>query len=147
MHTEVQMCSQAIVNSVSIPFMWHRRPISRCMQQSVTTKQLQASYEFLVSVGHLLLRGRQDFRDFLLIYNRMTEMCFKQCVNNLNYRELTNDESVCVERCVSKSISVNHKMMSIYMEVQPEFINRSLQNAQQQMAPEQPQQTEAQNPS
>lgn len=33
-----------------------------------------------------------QFRDFLLIYNRMTEMCFKECVNNLNYRDLTPQE-------------------------------------------------------
>ncbi|KAK8766886.1 hypothetical protein V5799_006333 [Amblyomma americanum] len=34
----------------------------------------------------------RNFRDFLLIYNRMTETCFRHCVNNLNYRDLTPDE-------------------------------------------------------
>uniref|UniRef100_A0A6M2CNE5 Mitochondrial import inner membrane translocase subunit n=1 Tax=Rhipicephalus microplus TaxID=6941 RepID=A0A6M2CNE5_RHIMP len=73
----------------------------------------------------------RNFRDFLLIYNRMTEMCFRQCVNNLNYRELTPDESQCVDHCAGKTINVNHRMMSVYMEVQPEMMKRSIEAQQQ----------------
>ncbi|XP_037568949.1 mitochondrial import inner membrane translocase subunit Tim10 B [Dermacentor silvarum] len=73
----------------------------------------------------------RNFRDFLLIYNRMTETCFRHCVNNLNYRDLTPDESQCVDRCAGKAISVNHRMMSIYMEVQPEMMKRSIEAQQQ----------------
>ncbi|XP_075544892.1 translocase of inner membrane 9b [Dermacentor variabilis] len=73
----------------------------------------------------------RNFRDFLLIYNRMTETCFRHCVNNLNYRDLTPDESECVDRCAGKAISVNHRMMSIYMEVQPEMMKRSIEAQQQ----------------
>uniref|UniRef100_A0A3Q0S0D5 Mitochondrial import inner membrane translocase subunit n=1 Tax=Amphilophus citrinellus TaxID=61819 RepID=A0A3Q0S0D5_AMPCI len=31
-------------------------------------------------------------RDFLLVYNRMTEICFQRCTSNFNYRHLTMDE-------------------------------------------------------
>lgn len=33
-----------------------------------------------------------QLRDFLLVYNRMTELCFRHCVSNLNYRLLTRRE-------------------------------------------------------
>ncbi|KAK3550062.1 hypothetical protein QTP86_019161, partial [Hemibagrus guttatus] len=33
-------------------------------------------------------------RDFLLVYNRMTEICFQRCTNNFNYRNLTMDEVI-----------------------------------------------------
>lgn len=42
-----------------------------------------------VSVRHLRLF---QLRDFLLVYNRMTELCFRHCVSNLNYRLLTGSE-------------------------------------------------------
>ncbi|KAK3521777.1 hypothetical protein QTP70_018302 [Hemibagrus guttatus] len=34
----------------------------------------------------------RNLRDFLLVYNRMTEICFQRCTNNFNYRNLTMDE-------------------------------------------------------
>ncbi|XP_065535097.1 mitochondrial import inner membrane translocase subunit Tim10 B isoform X1 [Lathamus discolor] len=34
----------------------------------------------------------RSLRDFLLVYNRMTELCFRHCVCNLNYRLLTGRE-------------------------------------------------------
>lgn len=33
-----------------------------------------------------------QLRDFLLVYNRMTELCFQRCVSNLNYRTLAREE-------------------------------------------------------
>lgn len=33
-----------------------------------------------------------QLRDFLLVYNRMTEVCFQRCSSNFNYRNLTMDE-------------------------------------------------------
>ncbi|XP_074996668.1 mitochondrial import inner membrane translocase subunit Tim10 B isoform X2 [Calonectris borealis] len=37
----------------------------------------------------------RSLRDFLLVYNRMTELCFRHCVSNLNYRLLTGREPPC----------------------------------------------------
>ncbi|XP_067888859.1 mitochondrial import inner membrane translocase subunit Tim10 B isoform X2 [Heterodontus francisci] len=31
----------------------------------------------------------RNLRDFLLVYNKMTESCFNKCVTNLNYRTVT----------------------------------------------------------
>ena len=43
----------------------------------------------------------------------------------------------CVENCAQKHINVNHKIMKLYMEIQPEFVNRKMEEAnrlQQQLA-------------
>lgn len=39
-----------------------------------------------------MTRASPQLRDFLLVYNRMTEFCFRHCVCNLNYRLLTGRE-------------------------------------------------------
>ncbi|XP_021239425.1 mitochondrial import inner membrane translocase subunit Tim10 B isoform X1 [Numida meleagris] len=35
----------------------------------------------------------RSLRDFLLVYNRMTELCFRRCVSDLGYRLLSRRES------------------------------------------------------
>ncbi|XP_067132632.1 mitochondrial import inner membrane translocase subunit Tim10 B [Centruroides vittatus] len=81
----------------------------------------------------------RNFKDFLLIYNKMAELCFNHCVYNMNQRDLTTEEVDCVNKCASKSIHINHKLMSIYMEVQPEIVNKRIEeaNLQAQLANEQ----------
>ncbi|CAN8012966.1 unnamed protein product [Ixodes pacificus] len=54
-------------------------------------------------------------------------------------------QSSCVEHCVGKSINVNHRMMAIYMEVQPEMMKHALE-AQQQQQQQQEQQQQKQQP-
>ena len=43
--------------------------------------------------------GLRNFKDFLSIYNQMSEMCFNRCVINLNHRQLTEEErNLCASR-------------------------------------------------
>ncbi|XP_065199935.1 mitochondrial import inner membrane translocase subunit Tim10 B [Planococcus citri] len=78
----------------------------------------------------------RNFKDFLQIYNKMTENCFLHCTNILSDRERSSDEIWCVDHCAQKHINVNHKIMKLYMEIQPEFTQRKIEEAnkiQQQM--------------
>lgn len=34
-----------------------------------------------------------------------------------------------MENCAQKHINVNHKVMKLYMEIQPEFMNRKMEEA------------------
>lgn len=47
-----------------------------------------------------------QLRDFLLVYNRMTESCFQRCSSNFNYRNLTMDEVGVLE--ISDNLSPFH---------------------------------------
>ncbi|XP_060119774.1 mitochondrial import inner membrane translocase subunit Tim10 B isoform X1 [Heteronotia binoei] len=46
----------------------------------------------LPAAQHQHQQQLRSLRDFLLVYNRMTELCFQRCVCNLNYRALAREE-------------------------------------------------------
>lgn len=48
-------------------------------------------------------------------------------------------QTVCVDRCVGKHVSVNHKIMSVYSEVQPIYMQRRIDEMTQQMEAQQQQ--------
>lgn len=60
----------------------------------------------------------RNLKDFLTLYNKVTELCFSRCVDNLNQRELGGQEDVCVDRCVTKFARFNQNMMKVYVDVQ-----------------------------
>ncbi|KAJ8402299.1 hypothetical protein AAFF_G00371640 [Aldrovandia affinis] len=68
----------------------------------------------------------RNLRDFLLVYNRMTEICFQRCTSNLNYRNLTMDEEHCVDSCAGKLIRSNHRLMGTYVQLLPALVQRRL---------------------
>ncbi|XP_018339897.1 PREDICTED: mitochondrial import inner membrane translocase subunit Tim10 B-like [Trachymyrmex septentrionalis] len=69
----------------------------------------------------------RNFKDFLLLYNQISEMCFKKCANTFLSREITSDEELCINNCVQKYIYTNHKMMEIFMEVQPRMVHKRIE--------------------
>jgi len=69
----------------------------------------------------------RNFRDFLTIYNQISESCFTRCVNTFQTRDLTDIENQCVEQCTNKNVRVNHKVMAIYMEVQPLIVQKRIE--------------------
>ncbi|XP_015924643.1 mitochondrial import inner membrane translocase subunit Tim10 B isoform X2 [Parasteatoda tepidariorum] len=73
-------------------------------------------------------------KDFLYIYNKMAETCFNQCIENFNGRQLTPTEESCIEKCSSKGVAVNHRLMMSYMEIQPEIMNKRVEEMQKQQA-------------
>ncbi|KAM6099948.1 mitochondrial import inner membrane translocase subunit Tim10 B [Theristicus caerulescens] len=66
----------------------------------------------------------RSLRDFLLVYNRMTELCFRHCVSNLNYRLLTGREESCLDSCAAKLVHANHRLMSAYVALMPSIMQR-----------------------
>ncbi|XP_053297612.1 mitochondrial import inner membrane translocase subunit Tim10 B [Pleuronectes platessa] len=68
----------------------------------------------------------RNLRDFLLVYNRMTEACFQRCSSNFNYRNLTMDEERCLDSCAGKLIRSNHRMMGAYVQLMPRMMQRRM---------------------
>ncbi|XP_062423560.1 mitochondrial import inner membrane translocase subunit Tim10 B [Rhea pennata] len=66
----------------------------------------------------------RSLRDFLLVYNRMTELCFRRCISNLNYRVLTRPEEICLDSCAGKLVHSNHRLMSAYVALMPSIVQR-----------------------
>ncbi|KAG7261378.1 hypothetical protein CRUP_036092, partial [Coryphaenoides rupestris] len=76
----------------------------------------------------------RNLRDFLMVYNRMTEICFQRCTSNFNYRNLTMDEDRCVDNCAGKLIRSNHRLMGTYVQLMPKMVQRRVDEMQSKAA-------------
>ncbi|XP_053957815.1 mitochondrial import inner membrane translocase subunit Tim10B [Anastrepha ludens] len=69
----------------------------------------------------------RNLKDFLTLYNKVTELCFSRCVETLYERDLTDSENTCIDRCVVKFARFNQKMMNVYVEVQSDINQKRIQ--------------------
>ncbi|XP_059819498.1 mitochondrial import inner membrane translocase subunit Tim10 B [Hypanus sabinus] len=76
----------------------------------------------------------RNLRDFLLVYNKMTESCFNKCVTNLNYRNLTHIEETCISGCAGKQICTNHRLMSAYIQLMPSIVQKRMADLEKKAA-------------
>jgi len=72
----------------------------------------------------------RNFKEFLEIYNRTTERCFRDCVVDLNQRDLTVDEDKCLDECTTKLTKFNHRLLSTFMVEQPLIIQKKIETAE-----------------
>ncbi|XP_045204087.2 mitochondrial import inner membrane translocase subunit Tim10 B-like [Mercenaria mercenaria] len=63
-------------------------------------------------------QNARNMKDFLELYNKLTEMCFQRCISNFNNRGLSSDEDTCVGRCVDRYVKFNQRLMLTFMEFQ-----------------------------
>lgn len=75
----------------------------------------------------------RQFKDFLYLYNHISETCFNFCISGFNTRDLSKAETACIDRCVGKHVSVNHRIMAVYAEVQPIYMQKRLDEMNKQM--------------
>merc|ERR1712189_4640 len=61
----------------------------------------------------------QNYREFILLYNKIAEKCFNNCVTNFNEKKLSDLEVDCAEKCSGKMVNVNHRLMSVFMQIGP----------------------------
>ncbi|XP_021239460.1 mitochondrial import inner membrane translocase subunit Tim10 B isoform X6 [Numida meleagris] len=92
----------------------------------------------------------RSLRDFLLVYNRMTELCFRRCVSDLGYRLLSRREERCLDGCAGKLVRANHRLMGAYVALMPAIVQRRaarLEDGAERTAPEGPEAPAAPDPS
>lgn len=63
----------------------------------------------------------------------MTEMCFLHCADNFFTRELTTEESNCLDKCVFKFSNVNQRVMAAYVHDQAIINERRMKEMEQQV--------------
>lgn len=74
-----------------------------------------------------------QFKDFLQLYNKLTEKCFLHCADNLFTRELSTEESNCLDKCVIKFSNVNQRVMNAYVHDQAIINERRMKEMEEQM--------------
>lgn len=63
----------------------------------------------------------------------MTEMCFTHCADNFFSRELSTEESSCLDKCVLKFSNVNQRVMSAYVHDQAIINERRMKEMEEQV--------------
>jgi len=58
------------------------------------------------------------FRDFLYSYNRLSELCFVDCVWDLTSRTIRDQEDTCAVNCAEKFLKVNQRISQRFQEFQ-----------------------------
>ncbi|XP_001121893.2 mitochondrial import inner membrane translocase subunit Tim10B-like [Apis laboriosa] len=76
----------------------------------------------------------RNMKDFQLLFNQMSETCFKTCVNTFMSRDISTEEVQCIENCSGKHINANHKIMEIFMDVQRTIALKNVEEFQKAQA-------------
>lgn len=92
-----------------------------------------SAHTFLPKINKISCEFCFQFRDFLQLYNKLTELCFQHCADNFFNRQLSPEETTCLDRCVNKFSGVNARVMSSYVEFQTEINTRRMKEMETQM--------------
>lgn len=58
------------------------------------------------------------FRDFLTSYNKLSEVCFIDCISDFTSRDLKTKEEKCAVNCMEKYLKMNQRVSQRFQEYQ-----------------------------
>ncbi|XP_073981051.1 translocase of inner membrane 9 [Rhodnius prolixus] len=60
----------------------------------------------------------KSFRDFLLSYNKLSEVCFVDCISDFTSRTIKPNEEKCALNCTEKYLKMNQRISQRFQEFQ-----------------------------
>ncbi|CAD6228068.1 GSCOCG00006337001-RA-CDS [Cotesia congregata] len=60
----------------------------------------------------------KSFRDFLTSYNKLSEVCFIDCISDFTSRDLKSKEEKCAVNCMEKYLKMNQRVSQRFQEYQ-----------------------------
>ncbi|XP_076168798.1 translocase of inner membrane 9 [Ptiloglossa arizonensis] len=58
------------------------------------------------------------FRDFLASYNKLSEICFIDCITDFSARDVKAKEETCALNCMQKYLKMNQRISQRFQEFQ-----------------------------
>ncbi|XP_014472982.1 PREDICTED: mitochondrial import inner membrane translocase subunit Tim9-like [Dinoponera quadriceps] len=58
------------------------------------------------------------FRDFLSSYNKVSEICFIDCIHDFTTRDIGSKEEKCALNCMEKYLKMNQRVSQRFQEFQ-----------------------------
>lgn len=59
-----------------------------------------------------------QFQDFLLSYNKLSEICFNDCILDFSTRTVKDSEEKCAMNCMEKFLRMNQRISTRFQEFQ-----------------------------
>jgi len=66
----------------------------------------------------------RNVRDFLTLYNKITEHCFQKCATNLRKSKVDDNEKSCVRGCADLYVKTNQRLTQQFMTHTPDMVKR-----------------------
>ncbi|XP_015919125.1 mitochondrial import inner membrane translocase subunit Tim9 [Parasteatoda tepidariorum] len=60
----------------------------------------------------------QQFREFLISYNKLSERCFLDCIHDFTVRHVRDKEDKCALNCMEKYMKMNQRISQRFQEFQ-----------------------------
>ncbi len=60
----------------------------------------------------------RTFKDFLANYNKLSELCFSDCVWDFTSRKVSKGEETCALNCAEKYLKMNQRISTRFQEFQ-----------------------------
>lgn len=63
-------------------------------------------------------RTMKQFKEFLLSYNKLSEMCFTDCAHDFTTRKVLESEDSCAKNCMDKYLKMTNRISQRFQEIQ-----------------------------
>jgi len=60
----------------------------------------------------------KSFKDFLANYNKLSELCFSDCIWDFTTRKIGKEENSCALNCAEKFLKANQRISTRFQEFQ-----------------------------